>query len=247
MKLPGLAYETPNTFTLKQRLILRTVPLAISGVLKPILWTCQVEIRGQAHHDRVVADGGRGVLALFHETLGLAAWVHRGKNIHTTASYSFDGELAARVIAQFGAEAVRGSSSRGGSNALNQLVKALELMPLAALTIDGPRGPRRTSKPGAAILAARTGAHILPNAFAVSRPRRMKSWDRLILPRPFTRIICAFGAPIPPPDNDSREAVEAVRVRLDRELNELQAEIDQAVGDPQVLNRDQDSPSTRRS
>src|SRR5690606_15894263 len=100
------------------------------------------------------------------------------------------GELAARIVTHFDLRAVRGSSSRGGADALNQLQQAMALGAGVGFTLDGPRGPRRKAKLGAAIIAARTGAIIVPNAFAVSRAWRLRSWDRLPIPKPFSRVLC---------------------------------------------------------
>ena len=155
--------------------------------------------------------------------------------MHTLTSYSFDGELAARTVARFGLKSLRGSSSRGGTDALRQLETAANLGCLIGWTLDGPRGPRRIAKAGAAYVAARTGLPIVPNAYALSKCWRFNSWDRMSLPKPGARIICRYGAPIAPPPNTSSTAVEETRVAIETALNRLHAEIEQEVDDNPFL------------
>ncbi len=235
MKLSGLRYDSPNTFTPKQRFLLGVLPPVASTVFKLLMRTCHIEVRDREHFDGVMDREGRVILGFWHESMALAAWIYRGKNYHTSTSYSFDGEMAARVIRYFGCEAVRGSSSRGGSNSLMQMQKALDLVPCIAYTLDGPRGPRRVSKPGAAILSARTGVPIVPHAFAMTACKRLRSWDRFPVPRPFCRVISAYGAPIPPPVSDTRAHIDETRVRLQEALNALHQRIEEEVGDVQPL------------
>jgi len=231
LKLPGLQYHSPYTFTPRQRLRLAFLPPAIAYSLRSIYATCTVEVRGGEYYEDTLAREGHGILAFWHETLGMAAAHYRNKNYHTLTSYSFDGEMAARVISWFNEEAVRGSSSRGGSEGLRQLELAIRQVPCIGITLDGPRGPRRESKAGAAVLAARTGCTILPNAFAAEPCWRLrKSWDKFIVPKPFSRIVCAYGEPIPAPDTQDEDAVEAVRQVLEGRLLALQEDVEQSLG-----------------
>jgi len=195
---------------------------------------CRHEIRYRHHLDNALTEHGHAIFGLWHEAMALLAFHHQGMNYHSTASYSFDGELAARMVTYFGVETVRGSSSGGGSQALEQLQRALALVPCVGITLDGPRGPRRVAKPGAAVLAARGRVPIVPLAGAVSRAWRMRSWDRFPIPKPFGRIICAYGAPISPPADDSPEAVEVTRLELEGALNRLHAEIEGDLGNPPI-------------
>jgi lysophospholipid acyltransferase (LPLAT)-like uncharacterized protein len=203
------------------------------AIIPPIAWALarslylsnRVEVR-DGHYFTDAIDQGRALLGVWHESAIMAANFHRGNNFHSLTSYSFDGELAARLISWFNEEAVRGSSSKGGSGGLRQLEKALQLTPCVGLTMDGPRGPRREAKPGLAILSARAGVSVIPNAFVPTSCWRMRSWDRFPVPKPGGRVICAFGAPIPPPENDSREAINAMRLKIETALNTLYDEIE---------------------
>jgi len=109
VRLPGLRYDSPNTFTPKQRLVLALAPPLGTAFFKAVLATCRVEERGREHLDTALADGGQAIIGIWHEAMALAAWTYRGRNYHTMTSYSFDGELAFQVVHCFGLEAVRGS------------------------------------------------------------------------------------------------------------------------------------------
>jgi lysophospholipid acyltransferase (LPLAT)-like uncharacterized protein len=138
--------------------------------------------------------------------------------------------MAARSIEPLGLHAVRGSSSRGGSEALQQLEKALSLVPIVGFTVDGPKGPRREAKPGIAILAARTQTPIVPMTLVATRTWRLNSWDRFTVPLPFGRIVSACGPPIEPPSDDSGAAVEATRIQVDESLASLHLDLENRVG-----------------
>jgi len=230
LNLPGLVYTSPTKFSVAQRLRIFLVSWLAAFLLKALFRTCRWEIRNPLEGQEVYTERrGRVILAFWHESMAMAAFRCRNTGWHTLTSYSFDGELAARVVRRFGLRAVRGSSSRGGFEALAQLEKATRYVSVG-FTLDGPRGPRRQAKGGVAMLAAQTGTPIVPFALAASPCRRLRSWDRFPIPRPFARIICAYGAPIPPPLDGSREAVEATRAQVERELNQLHAVIEAELG-----------------
>ncbi len=230
MKLTGLNYESPQTFTFKQRVLLFLLPPLIAFAFRFLYRLCRVEVRHEEHHRRLREEGRYGIIAIWHESMALGSCLHRNKNYHSLTSFSFDGELAARVVTCFGLEAVRGSSSRGGSQGLAELEKALGIV-TCGFTLDGPRGPRRVAKPGAAILAARTGAPVLPMAFQPGPCWRMRSWDRFPIPKPFARAICVYGPLIEAPPNDSPEEVEKKRLEIEQALNQIHAELDEELGE----------------
>lgn len=230
MKHPGLKYDSPRQFTRKQRISIALAPPVMAFFFKNLLRTCRIEVRNADVLETALEQGNGAILGFWHETMAFLLQTHRNRNFHTVTSYSYDGELAAKVVERYGNEAVRGSTSRGGVNALRQLEKALPLARCVALTLDGPRGPRRTSHPGAAILALRTGAPIIPHATAVSHAHRLRSWDRLPIPRPFSRIICAYGSPIYPSGELSRENVEALRLQLEQQLTALHTALETELG-----------------
>ena len=221
MKIPGLQYDSPNQFTLKQRAQLTMLSPVIAGVLRALFVSNRLAYDPPGGDRLGTEKLPRAIVGAWHETCGVVAACYGHKHVHTLTSYSFDGEMAARVTRHLGFESIRGSSSRGGFDALVQLEKALKEVPYVGLTLDGPLGPRRKSKPGAALLSARTGVPILPNALIATPCWRLKSWDRFVIPKPFGRIICAYGELIPPPRDTSREAIAETCAQIDASLNAL--------------------------
>jgi len=227
MKRRGPRVESPRPLRLQQRVLLHAAPWTAWLLLRSLCSTCRLEVIDKQHFDRVQQKHGTIVAGFWHETLAMALNIYRKTGYYTLTSRSFDGELAARTCAAFGLEALRGSSSRGGTEALRSLIQASQNVPGIGFTLDGPKGPRRVAKAGVAMLSAKTGVPILPNAI-VAKPcwRMTRSWDQMAFPKPFGRIICAYAAPIPPPESTDPAALEATRKQVEDSLNELHRRIE---------------------
>ncbi len=225
-RVPGAEYASPLPFTRRQRLSAALLPRAAGALLKLTAWTGRTEIQEARHWNAAMEAPGGLITGFWHETLALALWVYRNTGYHTLTSYSYDGELAARAAAHFCLHAVRGSTSRGGMKALKSLERVLRAGQVIGVTFDGPKGPRREAKPGAAILAARSGLPIVPSALTARPCWRLRSWDRFIIPKPGARILCRYGAPIPPPASVSAAAIQKTQAALNEALAELHAAID---------------------
>jgi len=137
----------------------------------------------------------------------------RGVTVLTSASK--DGEILARLVAEFRMGSVRGSSSRGGSRALLELIRLVQSGRDIAITPDGPRGPRYSLGPGVIQLAQSTGAKILPLHAQFSRCFQMKTWDGFIIPLPFSSVSINVGSPI-------RIREEATHTEFEFERNKLE-------------------------
>jgi len=124
------------------------------------------------------------------------------------------------LFAKLGAEAVRGSSSRGGAAALRGLVRAADAGQDLAITPDGPRGPAERVQPGAVWLARLCGRPLLPVAFACRPCVRVRSWDRMILPLPFGRGVFEYGELLWVPRDADEKANEEARLELERRIAE---------------------------
>jgi lysophospholipid acyltransferase (LPLAT)-like uncharacterized protein len=146
----------------------------------------------------------------------------RGAAYH---SRSRDGELVARWIRRFGLEPVRGSSTRGGGEALRLLTRALRSGHEVVVVPDGPKGPREVLKPGVIALARLTGAPIVPMALGASREWRLRSWDEFRIPKPFARCVMRFGEPIYVARH--RAAEEAARKEVEAALRGLGWQVDE--------------------
>lgn len=230
MKVPGVDYSSPAAYSLKQRILLAVVPTVVTFLYQLLRNTWRYDIRNRGNLNNAAAEEGLALLAVWHETILPFVPLYANQRVHSIASRSFDGELAARFMEKFGVGTVRGSSTKGGDIALANLLKAAPHVPIVGITVDGPRGPRRVAKAGIVVLAARLQKPIVVSACAVPRAWRMRSWDRLIIPKPFAVIRCDFGEPIAPPPTDQPEDVEEVRLKVEEALNALHEKLDREMG-----------------
>jgi lysophospholipid acyltransferase (LPLAT)-like uncharacterized protein len=154
-------------------------------------------VRVRHHGDAAVraweAGGERFILAFWHRHLLLMPYAYRGRRISVLISRSSDGELIARTVARFGIDASRGSSSRGGAAGLRELLRKGAAGYDLAFTPDGPRGPAGVVQPGVVLAAAASGFPVQPVAIAASRCRRLRSWDRFLVPLPGATVHIVYG------------------------------------------------------
>ena len=184
-------------YTRKQRLILAIVPrLAYMTI-------CCL---GVTLRYRDICDPGAlpgydtpppAVYAFWHRCLLACAWRFRNRGVAILISRSFDGELIARTVERLGFIAVRGSSSRDAMSGLRNLHRAYLAGHYCAITADGPRGPAMVAKPGVTQLAQLAGATV--SAFYVHPERawQLRSWDRFLIPKPFSRVTVAWTVQVP--------------------------------------------------
>jgi lysophospholipid acyltransferase (LPLAT)-like uncharacterized protein len=137
-------------------------------------------------------------------------------------SRSKDGEIIARVLKLFGFRSARGSSSRGGKEALQVMIETINREQCSAgLVADAPRGPFGVAKIGIVKLAKDTGLPLIPVMWWAKRKIMFNSWDKTLLPLPFTRIVFFYETPIFVPRDASDERVEEIRAELTGRLNEM--------------------------
>jgi lysophospholipid acyltransferase (LPLAT)-like uncharacterized protein len=136
-------------------------------------------------------------------------------------SASRDGELLADAIKRFDYDIVRGSSSRLGASAILQLTEVLASGRDVVITPDGPRGPAYELGPGIIFLAQKSGAPVVPVNMEYSSYWRLKSWDRFIVPRPFSKVRVIIGQPHRVKSTSTDEEFEAERLRLQNALMAL--------------------------
>ena len=176
------------------------VPAGVVRVLGgPMLSTLASSWRVRVHEDQhwrgLVEGGERFVFLAWHEALLPLLWQHRGQNVAIMVSEAREGRYLGDYASGLGYHLLPGSSSRGGTRALLGAVRALRAGRPVAVTPDGPRGPRREVKPGVVRAAQRERAWILPLHASAERAWRLRSWDRLMIPKPGTRLQVAYGPP----------------------------------------------------
>lgn len=185
-------------------------------------------IGGSEHLEALLAAPRPVVISFWHNRSFLAAHYviehlhRRGQEITVLASQSRDGELVARMAGQWRLRTVRGSATRGGRQALRGLYGAIVKHRSSPVMIpDGPTGPLYHFKVGAAVLAQMAQAPILPMGFAARRFWRIGSWDRLIVPKPFTTIAIQVAEPAAVEKGLSSEELEQRRAALEASITEL--------------------------
>lgn len=159
------------------------------------------------------------ILAFWHGKLILPMILHQSQGIFVMASQHRDGEMIAQVARKLGIDSVRGSSTRGGGKALAELVEKIYEGHSAALTPDGPKGPRHKIKFGTLRLSAETDSEIhLLNCY-MDRKWVLNSWDKFEFPKPFSKIIVAYQL-VPPIKKDASLVEEAERLEKAMEILE---------------------------
>ncbi len=195
-----------QSFTLMQRFQLWLVTwvgyIAIHLIGPTLKWEASIEEGGP---ETTMPDPC--IYVFWHRSVFSATWYYRMRRIAVMTSSSFDGEYIARIIDKFGYKAVRGSSSRGAVRALLGMHTEVEEGHTVAFTIDGPKGPLYVAKPGPVLLARNTQAPIMPFYIAVEDGWVLKSWDKFVIPKPFTRAHVRVGRFIRvPKETDSAQS-----------------------------------------
>ena len=175
-------------------------------VIRALALTWRFRTENDASFRTLRANRQAFIFAFWHGQMLPLLWRHRDEGVAIVISSHRDGELIAGVAERLGYRSIRGSSTRGAARALLGLVRELENGGEAAVTPDGPRGPARQFASGALVAAQRAGAPIIGIGVSVSRAWFLKSWDRFMIPKPFSRIRIAYTAPTSVIAASSREA-----------------------------------------
>lgn len=173
------------------------------------------------------------ILAFWHSRILLVSFLYQGWGGLILVSRSKDGEFIARVVERQGHTTVRGSTTRGGRQALVQMIRRLKTETRPGVIIpDGPQGPRFQVQPGIIALAKKTGLPIIPVTYSARRAKIFDSWDRFMLPYPFTDCRVVYGTPVCVASGCDRNAEERSRSFLEHELRRITRAADRYFGHP---------------
>jgi lysophospholipid acyltransferase (LPLAT)-like uncharacterized protein len=224
------AYEFADLskYSFKDRLLIRAADLAFFSFISLIGSTVRYEVEGWENFEAASRNDNIPIYSFWHNTIFLSIYFWQRRRIVVMTSQSFDGEYIARFVQRFGNGAARGSSTRGATGAMVEMVRLMRAGSPAAFTIDGPKGPRYVAKMGSVLLAKKTGHPILPFTIAPAKFWEVKkSWDRTQVPKPFTRARVLIAPPIfVPPDADES--------LLSAKRDELQAALDSVMKQGEV-------------
>lgn len=203
------------------------VSLLAAGFIRLLRATVRLSHHGDGEMRRMERAGERFLLAFWHRHLLLMPYSYRGEGISVLVSQHRDGELIARTVARFGIHSSRGSSTRGGSAGVRELLRKLKSGFDLAITPDGPKGPRGVAKPGAVQLAALARVPIIPVAVGASRAKRLPSWDGFVIPWPGSRVCLVYGEPV---RVERGSDAEAASLELARRLDAAEVEAERLAG-----------------
>ena len=201
--------------------------LVLANLLRITRRTLSTRVVGAEVQTDIHANGGNFIAAFWHSRLLMMVFLYRGPKMHVLVSAHRDGDILAGVLSNLGLGTVRGSSRRGGATALAEMARLLESGRDLGNAADGPKGPVRIAKPGTAWLALQTGRPVLPVAFSASRAFRLRTWDRFLVPRPFSRGVWVIGDPIRPREG---EEIESLRRRIEAAIDEVTDRADDLAG-----------------
>ena len=198
-------------------------PPAIAGFIRILALTLRRRVEDPEGLLQKNPDQPR-IWALWHNRILLMpyvyAWLCPGRRMLMLVSRSRDGEMIARIMGRFGIDGARGSSSRGGTEAMRELLRELE-RPQArdiGITPDGPRGPRGKVQDGVLALSATSGRPIYPVTIHYSRFWKLPSWDGFQIPQPGAICRVVIGPAVAAPKNLGPTELDRVRVELEKVL-----------------------------
>jgi lysophospholipid acyltransferase (LPLAT)-like uncharacterized protein len=200
--------------------------------VKAIGKTLSIEMHG-CDEDFYGEKSRQVIFALWHGRLFFPMFCRRNYGIYVLVSEHRDGGIITSSLDSAGFRTVRGSSTRGGSKALVQLIELARQGAKIAFTPDGPKGPRWKFQPGAVYLAAKTGLPVVPITGSASRAYYFKSWDSFQLPLPFSRGVLNTGEPYEVTGGLDSDNIEFHRAELEKRLVALACEADRIVGAPE--------------
>lgn len=183
--------------------------------------TVRIKLINFDYHEDIKMSGRNIIYAFWHNTLLYFAYYFRGRHIYTLSSRSRDGEYMVRSLRNLGYDSVRGSSSKGAVKSLVEIKKKLDIGYDVGFTPDGPTGPIYSTKPGIIWTAKSSQQPILPMVCNFKRKWTLNSWDKFMVPKPFTKGIIYFGEPIYVPRDLNKEDLPKYERLLKERLDQI--------------------------
>ena len=222
----------PSRYDWKFRLLLAVVPRLFHIISTLIFHTCRVTFVNKEYDDQFLREGKPSLFVSWHQGLLYYVYHFRRRNGLIMVSQSKDGDIIDRVLKLYGFQSARGSSSKGGKQALETMIDIINRTQCSGgFVADAPRGPFGVAKIGIIKLAKETGLPLIPVMFWAKRKILFKSWDRTILPLPFTRIYFIHEPPIYVPPDATKEEMETMRSQLTDQLNRMHKQVREYFGE----------------
>jgi lysophospholipid acyltransferase (LPLAT)-like uncharacterized protein len=202
--------------------------ISLLGPLLILLLGKSLKIKwvGEENLEEIRQRNGKVLWALWHGRMLILVYTHRGQKNQVLTSQHRDGEIIARIIKRLGFGTVRGSTTHGGFEAILQMANKVKEGYNLAITPDGPKGPAFQVQPGTVVIAQKGGIPIIPITDSAQRRWTLKSWDKFIIPKPFSKAVVIIGKPIYVPAEFSPEELDSKSKELERSMNLLTEKAD---------------------
>lgn len=211
----------------KQKWIQNLIPVVGWIYINLVGKTLRYSINGKENLSKAREGGKPLLLAAWHGGLIPPMYYLRYQGINVLSSTHRDSEYLAWILRKFGWCLTKGSTGKGGSRALIEMIRKLKEGKDIAITPDGPTGPAKKLKPGLIYIAQKTGIPIIPLGVGASPKKNLKSWDSFMLPSFFAQAVLIFGDPFPVEKDLTEEEVQAKTIQLENILNQLQEQAEQ--------------------
>ena len=203
-------------------------PAVLYGLLRMGLGSCRVTVHNDEYFKSRGESGQNMLLVSWHSRLIPLSYYYRYlygfTNLTIMVSKSRDGELFKRLLEKFKIETVRGSTTRGAMAAMKELIRVARRGRDTSLALDGSKGPKEVVQPGSLLLAQMTGVPLVPVVLSATWKYELPTWDRMLLPLPFSHIHALFAEPLYIP-RETKD-LEPYREQLQKTMQTASAEVE---------------------
>ncbi len=203
-------------------------PALIYPLIYSILVTLRLTEKGKEHEKKALAEGKPLIYTFWHSRLLYFPHYYRktSHDLKILISPSVDGEIITRIATFYGFGAIRGSSFKQARKAFMALKKSILDGFSVGLVADGSRGPSEVFQPGSLMLSKLTGSAVIPLTVSYSSFWTLKTWDRTMIPKPFSDVVVIYGKPVTCPKNADSDDLERLRATLGENLSRITGEAD---------------------
>ena len=213
----------------------------VSGIVylyaKFVGFTTSWQTKGVENFYRLVKENDGVILVIWHgRALMLPYFYNKSSELQALVSPHRDGRIIAGLLQRFGIGTIGGSSNENASGGALGLMHTIKREASIAIIPDGPRGPRMHMGKSPLYFAQKTGKPIVCGAYSIKNSKIMeKSWDKMMIPFPFSEGVCLISDPLFIPADASEEELEKYRIQLENILNQTTFECDRLTGRQPVL------------
>lgn len=215
---------------LLERLQLAVVPPAAYAYIRLVRATARLDYRGREVLDEARRERGNYILAFWHSRFVMMPYSYPGPKLTVLISRHRDSEMLGRLLEWFSLDVSRGSTTAGGFAGMRDVLRKVGDGFDFGIAPDGPRGPRRLVKPGVIAAARIASLPIIPVAFSAAPAWRLRSWDRTLVPRPFSRGLFVYGHAIRVPRDADEPEQDRLRLELEADLDRITDQADAETG-----------------